>query len=65
MNSPVSLASFLARYPSERDRAIRPLALWPVLLVIAIAVVIVWASDSTSTPDQHMASPYLQARMAP
>ena len=60
-----SLDSFLASYPSESDRAIRPLALWPLLLVIAIAAFIVWASDARSTPDQHISSPYLQERMAP
>jgi hypothetical protein len=60
-----SLDSFLASYPSERDRAIRPLALWPLLLVVAIASFVVWASDGTSRSDQHMASPYLQERMAP
>jgi len=65
MNRPVSLESFLASYPSERDRTIRPLALWPVLLVVAIAAFIVWSSDSTLPPDHHMASPYLQAGMAP
>jgi Ser/Thr protein kinase RdoA (MazF antagonist) len=65
MNRPVSLDSFLSAYPSERDRAIRPLALWPLLLVVAIVVFIVWASDGTSTPDQHMASPYLQGGIAP
>jgi hypothetical protein len=66
MNRPGSLDSFLSAHPSERgDRAIRPLALWPLLLVGAIVVFIVWASDGTSTPDQHMASPYLQTGMAP
>ena len=65
MNRPVSLDSFLAAHPSERDHAIRPLALWPLLLVVAIVVFIVWASDGTSTPDEHMASPYQQAGMAP
>jgi len=60
-----SLDSFLASYPSERDRAIRPLALWPLLLAVAIAFFVVWASDGTSRSDQHMASPYLQERMAP
>ena len=65
MNRSLSVDSFLASYPSERDHAIRPLALWPLLLVVAIAACLVWASDGTSTPDQHMTSPYLQARMAP
>lgn len=65
MNRPASLDSFLAAYPSERDRGNRPLALWPLLLVVAIAAFIVWASDGTSRPDQHMASPYMQVRMAP
>jgi hypothetical protein len=65
VNRPVSLDSFLAAYPSERDPAIRPLALWPLLLVIAIVVFVVWASDGTSTPDQQLASPYLQAATAP
>jgi hypothetical protein len=65
MNRPVSLDSFLASYPSERDHTIRPLALLPFLLVVAIAAFIVWMSGSTSTPDQHMASPYLQTGMAP
>jgi len=64
MNRPVSIDSFLASYPSERDHAIRPLALWPLLVVVAIAFV-VWSSDRPSTSDQHMASPYLQAGMAP
>jgi hypothetical protein len=65
VNRPVSLDSFLASYPSERDRDIRPLALWPLLLVVAIAAFIVWSSDSTLPPDQYMASPYLQVGMAP
>ena len=65
MNRPVSLDSFLASFPSERDHAIRPFALWPLLVVVAIVVFVVWASDRTSTPDQYMTSPYLQAGMAP
>ena len=65
MDRPVSLDSFLAAYPSERGSADRPLALWPLVLVIAIVVFIVWASHGRSTPDEHAASPYLQARMAP
>jgi hypothetical protein len=65
MNRPVSLDSFLASFPSERDHAIRPLALWPLLLVVAIVVFVVWASDRTSIADQYMTSPYLQAGMAP
>jgi len=65
MDRPISLESFLASYPSERDRTIRPLALWPVLFVVAIASFVVWSSDRTSAPDQHMASPYLQTGMAP
>jgi hypothetical protein len=65
MNRPVSIDSFLASYPSERDHAIRPLALWPLLVVVAIAAFVVWSSDRRSTSDQHMASPYLQAGMAP
>jgi hypothetical protein len=46
---------------ADRDR----LALWPLLLVVAIAVFIVWASDVSSTPDEHMASRNLQAEIAP
>jgi hypothetical protein len=65
VDRPVSLESFLASYPSERDRAIRPLALWPLLLVVAIAVFIVWASGGSSAPDRHVTSPYLQERIAP
>jgi hypothetical protein len=65
MNRPVSLDSFLADYPSERGSKNRPLALWPFVVVVAIGVFIVRASDGTSTSDQHMASPYLQAGMAP
>jgi len=65
MNRPVSIDSFLASYPSARDHAIRPLALWPLLVVVAIAAFVVWSSDRPSTSDQHMASPYLQAGMAP
>jgi len=66
MNRPVSLHSFLSNYPSERgDRAIRPRALCPLFLVVAIAVFVVWASGGTSKPDQHMTAPSLQARMAP
>ena len=65
MNRPVFLEAFLASYPSEGDREIRSLALWTLLLVVAIASFVVWESDGTSRPDQHMASPYLQERMAP
>jgi hypothetical protein len=65
VNRLISLESFLASCPSERDCTIRPLALWPVLFVVAIAAFVVWSSDSTLAPDQHMASPYLQAVMAP
>jgi hypothetical protein len=65
MNRLDSLNSFLAAYPSERDRTIRPVALWSLLLVVAIASFIVLASDGTSRPEQHMASPYLQERMNP
>jgi hypothetical protein len=65
VNRPLSVDSFLASFRSERDPAIRPLALWPWLLVVAIAACLVWASDGTSKPDQPMTSPYLQARMAP
>lgn len=65
MNRPVFIDSFLPSYPSERDRAIRPLALWPLVLVAAIVAFIVWASDGTGTPDHHITSPYLEAGMAP
>ena len=46
---------------ADRDR----LALWPLLLVAAIAVFIVWASDGTSPPDGHMASRDLQTEITP
>ena len=65
MNRPVSLDKLLSAYPSERDHTIRPLALWPLLAVIAIVIFIVWASDGRSTPDQNVSSPYMQAGMAP
>jgi len=65
MNRPVSLDSFLSAYPSERDSTIRPSALWPLLLVVAIVTFTVWASDGGSTPDEHVSSPYMQAGMAP
>jgi hypothetical protein len=60
-----SLESFLSAYPSERDHTIRPFELWPLLAVVAIAAFLVWASDGSAPPDQHMSSPYMQARMAP
>jgi hypothetical protein len=49
----------------ESKREARPVALVPLILVAAIVAFIVWASDRESTPGEHMASPYLQARMAP
>ena len=49
----------------ESKRETSPLAFLPVILVVAIVGFIAWASDRGSTPDEHTASPYLQARMAP
>lgn len=65
MNRPISPDTFLSAYPSERDTKIRPFALWPLLVVVAIVTFIVWASDGGTTTDQHMSAPYTQAGFAP
>ena len=65
MNRPISFEMASTPDHSERDGAVRPFALWPLLLVAGIVALIISGSDTTLPPDQHMLSPYLQSGMAP
>ena len=62
---PISFEMALTTNHSERDGAVRPFALWPLLLVAGIVALVMSGSDTTLPPDQHMLSPYLQLGMAP
>jgi hypothetical protein len=62
---PISFGMALTPNHSERDGAVRPFALWPLLLVVGIVALVMSGSDTTLPPDQHMSLPYLQSRMAP
>jgi hypothetical protein len=50
---------------SEREHSVRPFELWPLLLVASIVAFIVMSSDTATTSDPHVSSPYLQSGMAP
>jgi hypothetical protein len=65
VNHPISIDMALTPDHSERDGAVRPFALWPLLLVAGIVALVMSGSDTTLPPDQHMLSPYLQSGMAP
>jgi hypothetical protein len=62
---PISFGMALTPNDSERDGAVRPFALWPLLLLAGIVALVISGSDTTLPPDQHMLSPYLQSGMAP
>jgi hypothetical protein len=65
MNRPISFGTASTPDHSQRDGAVRPFALWQLLLVAGIVAIVISGSDSTLPPDQHMLSPYLQSGMAP
>jgi hypothetical protein len=65
VNHPISIDMALTPDHSEREGAVRPFALWPLLLVAGIVALVMSGSDTTLPPDQHMLSPYLQMGMAP
>ena len=62
---PISIDMVLTPAHSQRAGAVRPFALWPLLLVAGIVALVISVSDTTLPPDQHMLSPYLQMGMAP